>query len=308
LEGLIGRPILDFIHPDYRALTLARVTRILEKGEPNEWVEQKMVALNGEILEVETKGTLIQFQGRSAVLTLIRDIRDRKINQALLLRYERLATVGQVIAAIAHEIRTPLSVVGATAQFIRDKGGEKGEWAGETGVLLAQTERLRRFFDDILDYSKEISIRKEKQSPHKIMEQALQTARSQAPSPEKVNIFWDWEEKTPDLLVDGLRLEQILMNLILNAFQALKNGGTLVLASRNLPGWVLLEVRDDGPGISEAVLPRLFEPFFTTKKQGTGLGLPISQKIAEAHGGRIEARNLTPHGTCFTLHLPLANT
>ncbi len=306
LEGLLGRPILDFIHPDYRELTLARVTRILEKGEPNEWVEQKMVALNGEILEVETKGTLIQFQGRSAVLTLIRDIRDRKKNQALLLRYERLAAVGQVIAAIAHEIRTPLSVVGATAQFIREKGGAGGEWAEETGVLLAQTERLRRFFDDILDYSKEISIRKEKQSPRKIMEEALQTARTQAPSPEKVEILWDWDEKTLDLLADGLRLEQILMNLILNAFQALKNGGTLVMASRNLPGWVLLEVRDDGPGISETVLPRLFEPFFTTKKQGTGLGLPISQKIAEAHGGRIEARNLTPHGTCFTLYLPIA--
>jgi two-component system sporulation sensor kinase A len=308
LEGLVGRPILDFIHPDYRELSLARVSRILEKGEPNEWVEQKMVALNGKILEVETKGTLIQYKGRPAVLTLIRDIGDRKKNQALLLRYERLAAVGQVIAAIAHEIRTPLSVVGATAQYLREKAGEGGEWVEETRVLLTQTERLRRFFDDILDYSKEISIRKDKRSPRLIMEQALQTARSQAPTPGKVDILWDWDEKTPDLFADGLRLEQVIMNLILNAYQAMKNGGTLILSSRSRPGWVLLEVRDNGPGIPETVLPRLFEPFFTTKKQGTGLGLPISQKIAEAHGGRIEAFNLNPHGTCFTLFLPLASS
>lgn len=119
--------------------------------------------------------------------------------------------------------------------------------------------------------------------------------------------MWDWDAKTPLLAVDGLRLEQVLFNLILNAFQALKKGGNLLLASHIQTGWVLLEIRDDGIGIPENVLPRMFEPFFTTKKQGTGLGLPISQKIVEAHGGRIEVRNLRPHGTCFTLFLPQAD-
>ncbi len=307
LEHLTGRPILEFIHPDYRELTLSRVSRILEKKESNEWVEQKMLSLDGEILEVETKGTPFNYLGRPAVLTLVRDIRDRKRNQATILRYERLAAIGQVIAGIAHEIRTPLSIVGATAQSLRGKGEEKGEWIQETETLLAQTERLRRFFDDILDYSKEMSIKKEKRSLRGIVEQALSTARSQAPSPEQVEIMWDWDAKTPLLAVDGLRLEQVLFNLILNAFQALKKGGNLLLASHIQTGWVLLEIRDDGIGIPENVLPRMFEPFFTTKKQGTGLGLPISQKIVEAHGGRIEVRNLRPHGTCFTLFLPQAD-
>jgi len=306
LNRLLGQPILDFIHPDYRELTLSRVTRILEKGEPNEWVEQKMVNLEGEILEVETKGTPIHFQGRPAVLTMIRDIRDRKKNQAMLLRYERLAAVGQVITAIAHEIRTPLSIVGATAQLLREKTGERCEWKEETETLWFQTERLRRFFDDILDYSKEMSIKKDTVHPREIMEQALQMARSQAPSFKDVEILWDWNEKIPTLIADGLRLEQILVNLIFNSFQALKGKGTVILASHWVSGWLQLEIRDDGPGIPEAILPRLFEPFFTTKKQGTGLGLPISLKIAEAHGGRIDVRNLQPHGTCCTLFLPLA--
>jgi two-component system sporulation sensor kinase A len=304
-DTLVGRPILDFIHPDYRELTLTRVNHILEKGESNEWVEQKMVGLDGETIEVETKGTPIQYQGRPAVLTMIRDIRDRKKNQATLLRYERLAAVGQVITAIAHEIRTPLSVVGATAQFLREKAEEKNEWKEETETLYAQTERLRRFFDDILDYSREMSIRKDLFRPREVMEQALELARSQARHHPGVKILWDWDEKTPALIADSLRLEQVLVNLFLNSFQALKEGGTVNLASRLLPDWLQLEIRVDGPGISEAILPRLFEPFFTTKKQGTGLGLPISQKIAEAHGGRIEIRVLKPHGTCCTLFLPL---
>jgi two-component system sporulation sensor kinase A len=305
LDKLLGRSILDFIHPDYRELSLTRVDRILQKGEPNEWVEQKMLTQEGEILEVETKGTPIQFQGHPAVLTMIRDIRDRKKNQATLLRYERLAAVGQVIAAIAHEIRTPLSVVGATAQVLQQKAGDKGEWKEEIEVLCSQTERLRRFFDDILDYSREMSIKKEKFIPRQIMEQALALARSQAPSLQGVEFLWDWNEPLPVLQADGLRLEQVLVNLILNSLQALKGEGTIILASHLVPGWVQLEIRDDGPGIPEGNLSRLFEPFFTTKKQGTGLGLPISQKIAEAHGGRIEVRNLQPHGTSCTLYLPL---
>ncbi len=307
LEQIAGRPILDFIHPDYRELTLTRVSRILEKKEPNEWVEQKIVNLEGEVMDVETKGTPFHYQGSPAILTMVRDIRDRKKNQATLLRYERLAAVGQVITAIAHEIRTPLSVVGSTAQFLWEKSGEKGEWKKETETLYQQTQRLRRFFDDILDYSKEMSIRKENFQLRGVMDQALGMALSQMKSAEGVQILWDWNDATPLLAVDGLRLEQVLVNLILNAFQALKGEGTVILASHLIPGWLQLEIRDDGPGIPEAVLPRLFEPFFTTKKQGTGLGLPISQKIAEAHGGRIEVRNLNPHGTCCTLFLPLAS-
>ncbi len=301
-----GLSLLDFLHPEGREAAFKRIQQIVETGKPTDWMEMKLVRANGEEFPAETKGTPFLFQGIPAVLTIVRDISDRKKSQQTLLRYERLAAVGKVIAAIAHEIRNPLAVLAGMSQALKMRFAGRPEFAEEVDTILMQAERLRLFMTDILDYSRELLIKKTEVNLRDTVDKSLRLVQSQVdPLKASVEVKWDWDKKLPRVWADGERLEQILVNLILNAYQSMGRKGELTLSGHVRDGWVLLGVEDDGPGVNEADLPRLFEPFFTTKKHGSGLGLSISQKIVEAHGGKIEVKRIQPHGTLFTVQLPV---
>ncbi|HEY5040120.1 MAG TPA: PAS domain S-box protein, partial [bacterium] len=306
LEELTGKSVLDIVHPHYRELVIARLRKLDQEGGLNESLEQKFVRLDGQVIDVEVKGIPFVYQGKPAGLALIRDITERKKAQATVLRYERLAGIGQVIAGIAHDIRNPLAVLSAMTQNIKERFGVSGSQSKEIEMIISQTERLKHFMNDILDYSKGLSLTKERIKPKYLLEQSLRLVKAQiGVDYEKIEVKWNSKEPLPDFSGDHDRLEQVLLNLLLNAYQAMEQGGTLTLILESQPGWMILKVEDDGPGIREADLTHLFEPFFTTKKHGSGLGLSLSQKIVEAHGGRIEVQKIVPHGTQFTLYLPL---
>ncbi len=309
LEEAVGRPILDFIHPEYRAGIVSRVRKISEKGESNEFLETKMIDLEGQVLEVETKGTPFLYQGKPSVLTLVRDISERKKNQKMLLQYERLAAVGKVIAAIAHEIRNPLSMVAGTSQVLKERLADQPEFAKDIETLLTQTERLRNFMNDILDYSKEMAIKKGAIGAKGLLEQSLKLAQAQAGKKAlRTHIRWEMDTNLPDLWVDGDRLTQVLVNVILNSLQAMDQEESVLTISGRVQASmerIVLGIQDNGTGIKEAELEHLFEPFYTTKKHGTGLGLSISRKIMEAHGGSIEIHPGILQGTICTIQIPL---
>jgi signal transduction histidine kinase len=120
-----------------------------------------------------------------------------------------------------------------------------------------------------------------------------------------VNILWDVSPEDIRLKGDSGRIQQILVNLILNAFQIMVSEGVIILSLHRDKDFVLVRVADNGPGISDANMKRMFEPFFTTKNHGSGLGLALSQRIAQEHGGQIKIERLAPRGTAFILQLPL---
>ncbi len=306
LDQLIGKPALDIVHPDYREEVATRLKMVREERKSVEPLEQKMIRLDGQIIDVEVKGLPFTYEGKQAGLAIIRDITESKKIQVMLLRYERLAAVGKVIAAIAHEIRNPLAVISGMSQILNTKLEHHSEYSQELDTIMTQATRLKFFMNDILEYSREMEVKKENVDSQTLMEQSLQVSQVQlGPRHANFKVEWHWEKDLPSLWVDGGRIEQILINLILNAYQALGDQGTLILSGRMERGQILMSVEDDGPGISEADLPHLFEPFFTTKKNGSGLGLSISLKIAAAHDGKIMVERLTPRGTRFTLQLPL---
>ncbi len=307
LEQLIGRKVMDIVHSDYHDLVRARIQRVTGEGKAVEPLEQKLIRLDGQVIDAEVKGIPFFYEGHQAGLAIIRDVTESRKIQEMLLRYERLAAVGKVIAGIAHEIRTPLGVVSGMGQILKSKMATRSQYSQELDTILTQTNRLKLFMNDILDYSREMEIMKKDVKPRTLLEQALTLAQAQAgPSHVEVLVEWKLEPALPSLSVDADRLEQVLVNLILNAYQAMAGKGKLQLTGWAKDGWVALGVGDNGPGIPEADLPRLFEPFFTTKRQGSGLGLPISRKIVEAHGGHIEVERVLPQGTRFTVYLPLA--
>lgn len=169
-EEVVGKSILEFLHFDSKQTALARIREIQEKGGTQDFIEQKIVRRDGQVLDVETKGVSLIYQGRPSVLTIIRDVTERKKNQTLFLRYERLAAVGKAIAAIAHEVRNPLAVVAGTTEILREKVKGQPELAREVAVLMEQTGRLKNFINDILDYSREMPVKKGTIDPKSLLE------------------------------------------------------------------------------------------------------------------------------------------
>lgn len=224
---------------------------------------------------------------------------ERKAAEERLLQVERLAAIGQVTGAIAHGMRNPLSVITALAR-------EKAEEGDEDAKRMAlQAERLLRLMEDILDFSRRTELKRESLSAAKILQSAIASARRQAgKAADGVTLRW---EGTPDDRFEGdrVRLEQVFHNLVLNAFEALAGSGQVTLACRREPGRMVVTVEDDGPGPADQDLERVFEPFFSTKKFGTGLGLAVSRKIVEDHGGTLEASRREPRGMRMTVALPL---
>ncbi len=303
---VVGRSIWDLVDSEFQEMARKRVHSILRDRRPSQTMEQKWRSLDGKPVEVEVKGIPFTFRGHPSIMTILRDVTESKKNHQTLLRYERLAAVGKVIAAIAHDVRNPLAVLSGMSQILTAKLEARKEYSQELQTILTQADRLKYFMNDILDYSREMEIRKSEIDPRTVLEESLVVAQSQAGSKQgSVQVEWKCAKDLPRLFADGERLEQVMMNLMVNAYQAVGEGGCIRLSAELREGKMLLGVEDNGSGISEADMPRLFEPFFTTKKHGSGLGLSISQKIAEAHGGKIEVERLKPNGTKFIVELPL---
>jgi PAS domain S-box-containing protein len=306
-EAAVHQSIWELIDPQSLEVARLRVQSIQARQEPTQPIDQKWRSRDGRLIDVEVKGIPFLYGNRPAILTIVRDITESKKNRSTLMQYERLAAVGKVIAAIAHEIRNPLAVVSGMSQLLKAKLENRSEFSSELDTILNQANRLKFFMNDILDYSRGLEIHKSSQGLGFLLEESLVMAQAQVGPPHatvQVEIVLDKE--LPKVSVDRDRLDQVLVNLLVNAYQAVEPGGKITLTGGVLGRWVVLRVEDNGSGILEQDLPRLFEPFFTTKKNGSGLGLSLSQKIIEAHGGKIEVQSVHPRGSCFILSLPLA--
>lgn len=223
---------------------------------------------------------------------------ERRSSQEKFLHVERLAAVGQVTNAIAHEMRNPLSVILALSKEKAETGDE------DAGRIVRQAVRLSRLMEDIMDFSRRSVLKKEQLSVIALLQTSIATARKQVGKAAD-GVTLRWEGITDDTIWgDRVRLTQLFHNLLLNAFQALSGQGQLTLSCRREGDMMALTVEDDGPGATPEELIHFFEPFFTTKKLGTGLGLAISRKIVEDHGGALEAKTKQPHGMVLKTTLP----
>jgi two-component system, NtrC family, sensor histidine kinase HydH len=227
---------------------------------------------------------------------------------------DRLAALGQMAAGLAHEIRNPLGSIKGAAQFLQPNGTQTPEAGGTReflDIIVEEVDRLNKIVSQFLDYARPY---RGDQSPLDINDVVRKTLllldKERA---AKVEISTSFIEGLPQVRADAQQLRQVFLHLILNAVEAMPLGGKLLVSTslrrsmRRGAAAAFLEVRfrDTGVGISPGDLRNLFIPFFTTKERGTGLGLPISQRIIENHGGTIEVRSQTGTGSTFTVLLPL---
>ncbi len=229
---------------------------------------------------------------------------------------ERLAALGEMAAGLAHEIRNPLGAIKGAAQILK---GEADPATAEEfrGIIVDEVNRLNGVVSQFLDYARPYRGDPEPMDVNEAVRKAAQIISQQATALEEtgvlVEISTDLEENLPPVRADANQLHQVFLNLGLNAVEAMPQGGKLVVRTglrrvtrKGVPVYsVEVRFRDSGGGIQPQDLSKLFIPFHTTKQKGTGLGLPISQRIIENHGGQIEVRSQPGKGSTFTVVLPV---
>ena len=220
-------------------------------------------------------------------------------------RGERLVIVGNLAAAVAHEIRNPLSAVSMGLQRLRAEfePAEGQEYRRMVDLVQGEVRRLNAIVEEFLSLARPIQLKREPVSIRALLEEVRRLVEPQA-GPAGITVEQRIPDSVPELRADRDRIKQVLLNLVLNAIEAMPSGGTLTLGVAASDTTVTISVSDTGGGIPADLLPRVFEPYVTTKTRGLGLGLAIARRIVEAHGGRIEAESGAGHGTRFRVTLP----
>lgn len=229
-------------------------------------------------------------------------------HQSEMLRAEQLATVGQLAAGVAHEVRNPLTSVKMLVEAALRPQGGLPLTREDLGVIHEEVARLEKTVQGFLDYARPPTPQRALCDLGQVIGQAVDLVRSRARQQGVAFEIRTAASLTPAFADPG-QLRTVLVNLLLNALDAMPAGGTLhVESTATGAGQARLQVSDSGPGIAADMLGRLFTPFASSKPTGTGLGLSISQRIVEDHGGTLTAENLPEGGACFTIVLPPAAT
>jgi signal transduction histidine kinase len=220
--------------------------------------------------------------------------------QQQLVLSERLAAIGQVASTVGHELRNPLGVM-ANAVYLLRLGTDDPTALRQLDTLDREVHSAARISSDLLDFAR---TRPPDWAPvdlHELVTECLAVALC----PAGIEVVRDEDDGLYGVRADRDQLRQVLLNLLINAYDAVPDGGTVTISTQRLDGAVRIEVADDGAGIDEATTARLFEPFFTTKTRGTGLGLAVSKRLVEGHSGSISVTTAPGQGARFSVVLPL---
>jgi signal transduction histidine kinase len=228
-----------------------------------------------------------------------------QVNQKLVDQYTEIA---RLAGGLAHEIKNPLSTIRLNMELLAEDLREpetprERRALAKVGVVERECQRLQELLDDFLNFAK---VRRLKLGPTDLNEQVHEMIRFFAPKASEAGIeVIDYlATDLPTVLLDREAFRGALLNLVLNAEQAMPDGGQLMVRTRAAGDQVALELIDTGCGMDEGVREHIFEAFFSTKRGGTGLGLPTARKIVEAHGGQIEVQSEPGRGTQFSIKLP----
>lgn len=239
-------------------------------------------------------------------LFILRDTTEIKRLQAEARRNERLAGLGKLASGVAHEIRNPLSTIKGVATYLAKRTQPGGREEEAANTMVAEVDRLNRVVSELLDFARPAAITLSETNPREVVDRALRLAEADIRA-KSITVHVEAEPDFPTVFISPERLTQALLNLFLNAVQAMEPGGELRVAIRRQPetGAFSLTVGDTGKGIAEADQASIFTPYFTTKPSGTGLGLAIVHQIVEGHGGSIRVDSAPGAGAEFTITLPL---
>ncbi|WP_043645704.1 ATP-binding protein [Fundidesulfovibrio putealis] len=289
-----------------------------------EW-EPIIAALAGDEAVLEREVELAASRGRKAPVSLsasrivneeglflghlfiLRDLGEVRRLQEQVRRNERLTALGNLAAGVAHEIRNPLSSIKGFATYLASKIKGEGPDKDAAKMMIQEVDRLNRVVSELLEFARPGEMKLKVEDINQVIERTLRLASSDA-SAKGIATRFSRNDSLTQIPIDSERLTQALLNLFLNAVQAMDPGGVLEVSTsiESASGRVSVRIADTGKGMAPEVLSDIFNPYFTSKPSGTGLGLAIVHRIVEGHGGEIKVESQPGKGTVFTILLPLA--
>jgi PAS domain S-box-containing protein len=304
-DDLIGRPYLALLSKRHRG---RRLKSTLDIGAKQVY-EVEVVTRTGEPRAVMVSVSPLHGSEGAilGVLGIARDMTETKKLEQRIRNSEKLASVGRLAAGVAHEINNPLGGILNCLYNLR-KGTLSPSRQEEYRVSMEDgVRRVQTIVRQLLDFSQQHEPEFALTDINHVVDRVL-VLTTHLFAPNRIRLETGFGQGLPNVTLDRHMIEQVLMNLVLNAVQAMKDGGGLTIRTSVVEGVCLIEVRDTGSGIPPAILPRIFDPFFTTKSEGegTGLGLSVSLGIVERHGGKILVDSEVGRGTTFTLCLPVS--
>jgi two-component system sensor histidine kinase AtoS len=298
---VIGKPYMDLFRPDADFSSLLIDTE--ETGREHRTVELHYPLTEGALNIIASSSRLYDGQGQQlGAVTILRDISENRALQNQVARASQLATIGEMSASIAHELRTPLTSIRGFVQYLQGSK-DPAEWKEFGDIIIREVDSLNKIATGLLDLARPLPLQTAPADLNHLLEESLLLATK--PRGKQIIFTRQLAPDLPLLELDSGQIKQVILNLLMNAIQAIEQAGEITLATRCENGEVILEIADTGCGIPAKDLERIFAPFFSSKPSGTGLGLPVAQRIVESHHGKLELANRAEVGTVARLRLPL---
>lgn len=240
---------------------------------------------------------------------MIKGLRERRELEDRLIRAEHLSKIGQLASGIAHEVRNPLNLVNLSIDHLKAKytpgdPRDKEEFLKIVSNIKADIHRLNGMISNFLDYGKPLKLNIQPASLTDMVEEVVSLAEGKL-AEQRISVERRFREAMPSIPLDGQQIKACILNIFLNAVQAMPKGGRLTVETAMDDSFASLVIKDTGMGIAREHIPEIFEPYFTTKDTGIGLGLAITKRIIEEHNGRIGIISEPNNGTVVTIELPL---
>ena len=319
-EGAIGRSSEELFPAEVARQFRETDQTVIDSGVPIV-IEESVRIPDGQHFFHTVKFPLIDASGRvEAVGGISIEITDRKRLEEQLRRHseqleelvkertselqqaQRLATIGELAAMVGYDLRNPLTGIAIATYYLKTRFGNRIDRKGREMLKLIEQDisHSDKIVNDLLEYSRELQLELTLTDPKTIVRDALTRVKM----PSKIRVV-NSAESHPKIVVDAEKIDRALVNLIINAIDAMPSGGTLGITSQSSKGRLEISISDTGEGITKETLEKMWSPLFTTKPKGIGLGLPIAKRFVEAHGGSISVGSELGKGSKFTVTIPM---
>ncbi len=288
-----------------------RIYRALKKNENIHFFDFPYKRPDDRQLVLNLSGFSVQDENHNTLgaVTVITDLTEKKRMDDYLLRVEKFAALGRIAAGIAHEIRNPLAGIYTTVQNLEDEFNQDDLRKTDLKNIMEEIDRVEHLIREVLNLVRPVPLQIEDFDIHDLLSTTFSLLKKEMAG-KKIELRTEYGSGYPVISADPNRLRQVFLNLTINAIESINGGGKITVrtnaAKRGDREWLVIDIIDNGIGIPAKHMSRIFDPFFTTKNAGTGLGLTVTHKIIEEHGGMIEVESQADQGAAFRVLLPVS--
>ncbi|MDX2478990.1 MAG: ATP-binding protein [Desulfuromusa sp.] len=305
-DELLGMNAVKLVPDGKEQIFRDRIRNVMS----GEWSNQRVIRQkkDGTKISVSLSMGLLQLGEQKHLLTFCRDITEQLHAEEELQRANQMALVGQMAAGLAHEIKNPLAGVKVSLDVLADELELQPEDQDLFARIINEINRMERLLKSLLNYARPAQPQFDLVDINRLLENSLKNSAVAASSKMNRSVHFEknFAKNLPQVEADSAQIQQVFLNILLNAVDAIETEGTITAMTRvEGENCIRIEISDTGKGMSEALQGKVFSPFFTTKSKGTGLGLSICKRLVEQHGGHIVVDSQVDSGTSFVITLPL---